>query len=50
MTEWKCSDCGYQFSAEVPPETCPSCKHKCQFVNVTCYIPDCGQTGSDRRL
>ena len=36
--------------AEKPPEKCPSCKEKCIFQNVTCYIPDCGNTGSDERL
>lgn len=50
MTEWKCSDCGYAFSADLPPEECPSCKHKCEFVNVTCYIPECADNGRDQRL
>ncbi len=50
MTEWKCSDCGYAFSAEVPPEICPSCNHTCEFVNVTCYIPECQDVGRDQRL
>ena len=26
------------------------CKETCEFVNVTCYIPECGFTGSDDRL
>ena len=50
---WKCQKCGYTFEADtdaVPPETCPSCKDKCEFLNVTCYIPDCGKTGQDTRL
>ncbi|MDY6972137.1 MAG: hypothetical protein SV775_07390 [Thermodesulfobacteriota bacterium] len=50
MGDWKCSECGYTFKADVPPEECPSCKEKCGFVDTTCYIPDCGQTGSDTRL
>ena len=50
MTEWKCSKCGYKLTKEAPPDTCPSCNEKCEFVNVTCYIPDCGDTGSDNRL
>jgi hypothetical protein len=25
-----------------PPNVCPSCKEKCEFVDVTCYIPECG--------
>jgi rubredoxin len=47
---WKCSKCGYTFETDAPPDTCPTCKEKCEFLNVTCYIPDCGQTGSDPRL
>ena len=51
MGEWKCQKCGYTFKSEAPPpEECPSCKEKCEFVDVTCYIPECGQTGSDTRL
>ena len=56
MTEkisWKCSNCGYTFEADAgaaPPQACPSCKQKCEFLNVTCYVPECGQTGQDPRL
>ena len=50
MNEWKCSKCGYILKADAPPETCPQCSEKCEFVNVTCYIPECGFTGSDQRL
>jgi rubrerythrin len=50
MEEWKCGNCGYTVKAETPPEQCPSCKEKCEFVNVTCYIPDCGSSGKDGRL
>jgi rubredoxin len=46
MTEpqpwWKCSECGYQFQAQTPPEACPSCREKCAFLNATCYTPECG--------
>ena len=42
MTQWQCSNCGYTFGAETPPDQCPSCKQACTFNNVTCYIPDCG--------
>jgi len=41
-TWWKCSNCGYTFQAEAPPNACPSCKERCTFTNVTCYRPDCG--------
>jgi rubrerythrin len=50
---WKCQKCGYTFEAETavaPPETCPGCKDKCEFLNVSCYIPDCGKTDQDPRL
>ncbi len=50
MEEWKCEKCGYVLKTDKPPDVCPSCKEKCQFINVTCYIPDCGETGSDKRL
>lgn len=50
---WKCPKCGYTFEADAsqaPPETCSMCKEKCQFVNVTCYVPECGFQGQDPRL
>jgi rubredoxin len=50
MGEWKCKSCGYVLKSDTPPDTCPSCKEKCEFVDVSCYIPDCGNTGSDTRL
>ncbi|MBF0476152.1 MAG: hypothetical protein HQK57_05460 [Deltaproteobacteria bacterium] len=46
---WKCSKCGYLLEEEKPPETCPACQEKCEFLNVTCYIPGC-QPGVDTRL
>jgi rubredoxin len=42
LTQWQCSNCGYTFGAEAPPDRCPSCKQACTFSDVTCYIPDCG--------
>ena len=48
---WKCVKCGYTFTATPPPPTnCPSCKEKCEFVDVSCYTPDCAGTGQDPRL
>jgi rubredoxin len=47
---WKCSNCGNTIVEIKPPEVCPSCKQKCEFMNVTCYEPDCGFTGMDKRL
>ena len=40
--QWSCNNCGYVFAAEEVPNTCPSCKQKCTFMNATCYTPDCG--------
>ena len=50
MTSWKCSECGYRMESQAPPKACPMCKKKCEFVDVSCYIPECGQTGADSRL
>jgi rubredoxin len=50
MGDWKCNKCGYTLKAEKPPEKCLSCKEKCEFLDVSCYIPECGMTGSDPRL
>lgn len=47
---WKCSSCQYVLQAAQPPEVCPSCQQTCQFIDVTCYIPECGFTGADARL
>ncbi len=42
MPVWKCNNCGNTVDEAAPPDVCPSCKEKCEFVNVTCYIPECG--------
>lgn len=42
MPVWKCDHCGNTVDSATPPEVCPACKEKCEFVNVTCYIPECG--------
>jgi rubrerythrin len=47
---WKCSNCGNTIQVRIPPQTCPVCTKKCEFLNVTCYQPDCGFTGMDNRL
>jgi rubrerythrin len=47
---WKCSNCGNTLVVMTPPQTCPACGQKCVFLNVTCYEPDCGFTGMDKRL
>jgi len=43
---WKCLSCGNTIQTPSPPETCPSCKQKCAFKDVTCYTPDCGGPGN----
>ena len=51
QTFWKCHNCGYIHTASMPPEKCPSCNEKCEFLNVTCYTPECGGPGKiDPRL
>ena len=48
QTYWKC---GFLMTAAMPPELCPQCKEKCEFLNVTCYTPECGGPGNiDPRL
>lgn len=42
MGVWKCNNCGNTLDVQAPPETCPSCKQNCEFVDVSCYIPECG--------
>ena len=46
MAMWKCNKCWNTVDGHIPPETCPSCKEKCEYVNVTCYIPECGGPAS----
>lgn len=51
MTSWKCTHCGYTFETDdAPPDQCPSCKEKCEFVDNTCYTPDCTAEGVDQRI
>ncbi|HYA86243.1 MAG TPA: hypothetical protein VEI57_04135 [Nitrospirota bacterium] len=45
MVVWKCNKCGNTVTMDIPPDLCPSCKKKCEYLDVTCYIPECG--GSD---
>ena len=50
MASWKCSNCGYALETDVPPNECPSCKQKCEFLDATCYTPDCADQGVDQRV
>jgi ABC-type ATPase with predicted acetyltransferase domain len=42
MAVFKCNSCGNTIDVQTPPEICPACKEKCEFVDVSCYIPECG--------
>ena len=42
LTYWKCSKCGFTITAANPPDACPECGEKCDFINITCYTPECG--------
>jgi rubrerythrin len=51
LTYWKCHECGYTITAAVPPGVCPECGEQCDFLNITCYTPECGGPGHiDPRL
>jgi rubrerythrin len=51
LTYWKCAKCGFLITAKDPPNVCPECGERCDFIDVTCYIPECsGPAGVDRRL
>ena len=51
LITWKCTQCGYTYTAVQPAERCPSCGEKCEFIDVSCYTPDCGGPGgTDPRL
>jgi len=51
LTYWKCHNCGFLITAAVPPDVCPECGKRDNFLNATCYIPECGGPGHiDPRL
>jgi rubredoxin len=50
MTNWKCGNCGYEFTAKAPPKECPACKKQCEFLDNSCYTPDCAAEGKDPRI
>jgi len=50
MSSWKCQNCGYTFTTDAPPDQCPSCKEKCEFLDNSCYTPDCTGDGMDKRI
>jgi rubredoxin len=47
---WKCVKCGYTYTAAQPADECPACHERCEFVDVSCYTPDCAGPGTDDRL
>lgn len=51
LTYWRCENCRYTITASTPPDVCPSCHQKSEFLNITCYTPECGGPGKiDTRL
>lgn len=51
LTYWKCYNCGFLITSANPPSVCPECGERCNFIDVTCYLPDCGGPGNiDPRL
>jgi rubrerythrin len=51
LTYFKCQNCGYTITAAAAPKVCPSCHERCDFLNITCYTPECGGPGHiDPRL
>ena len=36
---WRCGSCGYRLEAEAPPEECPGCHEKCDFIDDNPYVP-----------
>jgi desulfoferrodoxin-like iron-binding protein len=44
---FKCTNCGFRFRGETPPERCPSCKEPCEFVDATDYVPGLSRTGEE---
>jgi len=50
MATWKCHNCGYTLDANTPPDQCPSCKENCEFLDASCYTPDCEFDGADQRI
>lgn len=50
MANWKCANCGYTLEKDIPPDECPSCTKKCEFIDNTCYTPDCAGQGVDNRI
>jgi rubrerythrin len=40
---WKCSNCAFTLQAPLPPDICPMCRGQCEFKDVSCYLPECGE-------
>ena len=36
--KWRCGNCGYRLEADVPPEKCPGCGEKCDFIDDNPYV------------
>jgi len=37
--KWRCGNCGYRLEADAPPDVCPGCKQKCEFIDDNPYVP-----------
>ncbi len=49
VNSWKCDNCGAQYDANEPPETCHSCGATCEFREITNYVPLMERAGRDCR-
>jgi rubrerythrin len=39
LTYWRCRVCSFTTIDAFPPDVCPECHAKCEFSNITCYVP-----------
>lgn len=42
LAYWECAKCGFTMTVGTPLGVCPKCGEKGDFVNITCYTPQCG--------
>jgi rubredoxin len=48
---WRCSNCSFTLQAAKPLGICPICRGQIGFINVSCYLLECGGPGQiDHRL
>jgi rubrerythrin len=39
LTYWRCRVCSFTMIGAASPDVCPECHAKCEFSNITCYVP-----------